>query len=631
MFSRCECDGKIRPMRYNLEMTPSAIVRKTAPDGSVEPFPRARFLEFIRVLKIQSRDEGLTNFQLLGSQLYVLDEICAGITEGVTTFVVLKARQLGITTFMLALDLFWAFEHDGLMGAFITHDEASREQFRNQIELFLEMLPKSHRVDAQKSNSKMLVLRNGSFFRYLVAGLRAGNNNMGRSGSANFFHSTETAFYGSPDNITAFNQSTSQNYAHRLYVYESTANGFNHYSDMWETAQSSPAQRAIFVGWWRNELFEFGSAHPLFQKYMPQGLRTPLNGVERRRVKLVKERYGFEITAGQIAWYRWNLETNCNKDQSQADQELPWVAEDAFVATGAAFFSNESLTDQMRRATKMVCQPFIFRLTNNWYEVEIINTPISNCTLKIWEQPSAYGTYVMGCDPAYGSSPEADHCVISIFRCYADKLVQVAEYCSVSTSTYQCAWVIAYLGGLYGDIMLNLEITGPGLSVFQELTVLKQNLSQMPATGEHSDWRNCLSKMREFLYHRADSLGGGLVRHWKTTFETKQQIMFRLRDMLDLSTIEIRSLAALEELRKTVITEGSIEAFGRGKDDRVMAAALANWAWEMWVRPSMKANGRTFEREQNNAVTSGERNVGRVLFEKFLKDRNIKVKDRAEY
>jgi hypothetical protein len=160
-------------------------------DGSVEKFPRERFIEFLSKLYIQSKDEGMTAFRMLESQKYALDEICEGLDKGQTTFVILKARQLGISTFFLALDLFWAFEYPGLNGVFATHDEASRDQFRNQLEVFLEALPGSHKVTHKTSNARMLILENLSLFRYLVAGTRATGNKMGRSGGCNYCHATE--------------------------------------------------------------------------------------------------------------------------------------------------------------------------------------------------------------------------------------------------------------------------------------------------------------------------------------------------------------------------------------------------------------------------------------------------------
>ena len=72
------------------------------PSSKPAPFPRARFLAFLGRLRIQTKDFGLVPMSLLGTQSYVLDEMCAAIDRGVTTFMILKARQLGMTTFFIA-------------------------------------------------------------------------------------------------------------------------------------------------------------------------------------------------------------------------------------------------------------------------------------------------------------------------------------------------------------------------------------------------------------------------------------------------------------------------------------------------------------------------------------------------
>jgi len=604
-------------------------VRRGAPDGRVEPFPLERFMAFIKVLRVQTRDFGLQPLRLLGSQLYILDEICRGLAEGITTFVILKARQLGASTLFLALDLFWAFEHRGLLGVFATHDEGSRDQFRAQITLFLKTLPKTHRVLDEHHNRLMLILKNSSQFRYLIAGTKTTTNKLGRSGGCNFLHATEVAFWGSADDIASLNQTLSELYPHRLYIYETTANGFNHFADTWEIAKESPAQKAIFVGWWRNELYEFGDDHPLYLKYMPQGRRTPLTPIERRRVKAVKDLYGYAITSGQIAWYRHHLETKCKGDQAMMDQEMPWTEDDAFVSTGAKFFTDESLTYQMREARKAKCMPFVFRLTQRWEEIAVQRSSINNCELKIWEQPSPFGKYVIGCDPAYGSSPDADRSVICVGRAYADRVVQVAEFASPSASTYQCAWVLAYLAGLYRDVMVNLEITGPGTAVFQELNMLRQRTAEMVSTDKNADLRNCLSHMRHFLYSRPDSPNAQLAYQWRSTAETKIWLMNRFKDGFELNRVQIFSLGCLDEMRGVVLEEGSVEATGRRKDDRPVAAALMFWAWEKWVQPKLIAEGLTWERSQQIEKQGGEDPVD-GLVRRFMQARGIRVKDRDQ-
>src|SRR6202035_454838 len=122
----------------------------------VAPFPTDKFLQFLSHLKVQSKDYGLVNFKLLGSQRYILDQIIEGLSRGITTFVILKARQLGASTFFLALDMFWAFEHRGLLGVFITHEEGARDDFRATVEVFFAETPARFRIPYVRHNRNML-------------------------------------------------------------------------------------------------------------------------------------------------------------------------------------------------------------------------------------------------------------------------------------------------------------------------------------------------------------------------------------------------------------------------------------------------------------------------------------------
>ena len=48
----------------------------------------------------------------------------------------------------------------------------------------------------------------------------------------------------------------------------------------------------------------------------------------------------------------------------------------------------------------------------------------------------------------------------------------------------------------------------------------------------------------------------------------------------------------------TLVQDGDrIAASGRNKDDRVFAAGLAIYAWDMWRRVGMMAENRTYQRE----------------------------------
>jgi hypothetical protein len=599
------------------------------PLPTVAPFPIERFLGFIKQLKVITKDYGLIPFGLLGTQQYVLDEITEGLARGVTTFIILKARQLGMSTVFIALDLFWAFEHAGLAGAFATHTEQSRDQFRNIIETFFNHLPTTHKVRYSKHNRSMLILKNGSTFGYLVAGVKEKTTaNLGRSGAFNFLHATEVAFWGNELDLTELRATLSTHYAHRLQIYESTANGFNHWEDMCTVANDSKTQKFIFVGWWRNELYQFTREDPRFKVYCPSGSDEKMSLLERKRHSQVKERYATDVTIEQIAWYRWKLDEDAAGDQMKMDEMFPWLPEDAFVATGSKFFTSESLTDSMRRARKMALTAYRYVVGLEWADLAVVPAPLARAELKIWEEAHPHGHYCIGCDPAYGSSETADRTVIHVARAYADRLVQVAEFVSPTVSTYQCAWVLAHLAGYYSGAagaLVNLEISGPGTTVFQALNDLREQVMQSPPKGKEAI-RNVLNAMRHFLYRRPDALAGELAYQWRMTFDNKLAMMTGFKDSFELQRHVINSMHLLEEMKSVVYESGQIQAEGRKKDDRVIAAALCHEAWVRWARSKLRGMGLTYLKAQTAELNPTPNQVQRMAIN-YLKEAKIVVND----
>jgi len=204
---------------------------------------------------------------------------------------------------------------------------------------------------------------------------------------------------------------------------------------------------------------------------------------------------------------------------------------------------------------------------------------------------------VAGVDPAYGRSDLKDRHCIEVYRCFADALVQVAEYATDVPETYQVAWVLAHLAGSYKNVWINLEINGPGPAVMRELQHLRQlmDAGYLREQAAERQLDDVFSATRWYLYHRPDSIGAGYAYGWKTTMDNKILILNQMRDAYSLRHLRIRSVPLLQEM-ETVIQDGSaIEASGRNKDDRVFATALAHKAYIDWIRPNMIANNLTYE------------------------------------
>lgn len=576
---------------------------------SLEPFPRERFLKFCSVAKILTRDFGLVPFKLLGSQQFILDEICKGMDQGIANFIILKSRQLGSSTFFVLLDMFWCFEYPGISGAIITHTEQLRDQFKNMITVNLAHLPQKggYKVPTRRDNRNMMQFNNGSVLQYFVAGTKESSKGFLGTGSAlNYLHKSEESAYGSPDDLKNLQASLSTRFPHRLYINETTARGFNHFADTWESARDSSISRVIFVGWWRNELFRYERDSMEFAAYWENDEKP--NPLERKRMKVVFDTYGIEVQPEAMAWYRSVLnEPPYNGDQAKMDEDFPWTPDEAFVSTGSRFFTNDSITDQMRRARSKQHMPFKYQLGYDFRDTKLLPASVKRADLRIWEEAHPLGRYVVSCDPAYGSSEEADRTAIVVTRCYADRCVQVAEFCSPIVSTHQCAWILAHLCGYYGNVRMIMEIQGPGQAVDAEIEKLRRETRQLFAPEEKL-LRNCLAGMQTFLYRRGDSFSGQVMKQFKTTREIKIRMMNTLKDSIELDRLIVQSQAALEECKTIIYDQGAVEAEKGKKDDRVIALGMANFAWREWEQGPLRQQGMTMLRVaelQEKGMTAG--------------------------
>ncbi len=105
------------------------------------------FLDFLSRIKIVSKEmQEPAPMTPYDAQVRFLDEVCIGLDSGVHMFICLKARQLGISTVMLALDLFWLWMFPGLQGALIADTAENKDTFKQTIEIMLEGLPEGFKI-----------------------------------------------------------------------------------------------------------------------------------------------------------------------------------------------------------------------------------------------------------------------------------------------------------------------------------------------------------------------------------------------------------------------------------------------------------------------------------------------------
>lgn len=562
-------------------------------------YDAAEFRRFSGALKIDSKERGLISLgkNLTGAQQRLLQELETGFAREQHEFVVLKCRQLGVSTFTLALDLYWLFKHEAIQCAMVAHEDQARDAFRTTLQLYRATLPDEFQRDIRDDNKYQLVCDNGSRIRMMVAGTRtktAGTSRLGRSAALVQCHATEIAYWGDFTAVSSLRNSFSEKNPDRFFMWESTANGYNAFRDLWTDALHSISVRPIFLTWWAHEFYQLDPESELYRAYWLS--KPQLTKDERDITKAVMKEYGVEITPAQWAWYRYYASEKVTNEE-QMSQDYPHLPELAFISSGSAFFRNREITWAARQV-KSLPAPRTYRVEYGpQFSTLRVKSATKLPTLSVWKEPASGAYYVIGCDPAYASSEDSNLSVITVWRAWYNRLEQVAEFSDNQISTHALAWVLAYLAGWYGFTVVNMEVNGPGQAVLQEMKNLKRLVGTMaPGDGEA---RAILQHMRSYIYRKPDTFQETThAWHTKTTYEIKERIMNGFRDYLEREMLYPASAGLVEELQVIERQQGGLPAAATNRtDDRVVAAALAVMAWNDQLRAQLLGKNIIYQDE----------------------------------
>jgi hypothetical protein len=548
------------------------------------------FLEWCQHLVIVSKDEGEMSFTpnlWLGSQ-WMFVAILFSVPDNVRYLFVLKSRQLGITTICNAYDLYYNFKNKNALTALISADYKISEGMRNNLRTMYDNLPLKARIIKKNDNAYMMAFKNGSSLKYLFTTSRKSQKgNMGRSGANQYGHFTEVAFFQNTDDLNAFMATLSDVHPERFYIFESTANSYNHYFDMWEAAKDSHTMTTLFVGFWANENYSLDDPIDI-ERYS-----YPMEQWEQESWDLVKEMYGYEIGINQIAWWRKVLKEKMQDRggltrEDMMLQEYPWHEHDCWRLSGKSFFNRS----QVRALENLASKPIVREEPIMRAEIERIefkNSPVGK--IQVWErweeQPDNGVVYIVGADPSWGANPDSDNGVITIYKCFKDCIEQVLEYSDNFIDTKAYAWILLSLVGQYNASYI-LEVPGPGKAVLQLIDLYRRWIRENKIDATMTIYDYAKKYMKEYLYKRVDSFGSPGARHWITTGESKEQMLFNFQTCVNNGEVIIRSKELVSEIGYIVKENGTIAASGTKHDDRVIASALVCQHWVESYRSRLK-------------------------------------------
>jgi len=596
------------------------------------PTIRQGIYDLLQSVEIDTKEEGRTHVEPWQSQRLVIDAVARGLSEGVHEFVVLKCRQVAITTVCSVIELFWALANPGVQGAIIADRTDNLERLRRIFGALLETLPREWRSPEHRllvNNRNGMAFANRSVIDLLAAG---SNPDLGASRALNMAHMTECSLWKSLAGVESLKASLARQNPNRLYIWESVANGFNWFYNHCQQAKTDRHMRFIFVGFWSNPTYTLPKSDPDYKIYWD----GHLDEEEIKRARIVKAQYGVTVTPEQIAW--WRREAEYKADEYML-RHYPWHETECFIASGSGFFPAQRTLE----IAEGLAQGAPYKGYRYLFEEEFLASRIEQVlpkdkdlvSLRVWEPPDPAGVYVMGIDPSGGGGGESNDHAVQILRCYADRCIQVAEFQSNRPLTYQLAWVLAHLAGAYKDHIANLEVTGVGAAVMPEVRNLRQLaergiLQGDPRVGSIMDM---IGLVKWFLYKRADTMGGaGNVVNWKTNQDNKHMVYSELRDSIMLRRLEIRSTPLIAQVQAVVEDEGWI---GAGpdtgeSDDLVDALALAHHAWVEWRRPGLVARNLTWDSVKGDRPPGDMGTMLSFAFSRHMEMMHRKARSRRE-
>lgn len=389
--------------------------------------------ETLRVERL-SLDPSISEFAW--AQGALVDEIERQYNAGLPVrIIVLKARQIGLSTVSEGVIFNWAFIHEGIQSLVIAHETPASKNLFSKAKLMWETWP-LRPLYTESHNSQKSLGWEETRSNMQVATAR--NTGSGRSFTYHAVHASECGFWDDPEELmTGLNESIPFEHG-TIVIYESTANGVGGwFYDEWNAAvEGNTSFVPMFFAWHK---------HPPYT--IDNTTLTPAD----YRVEETALAEQFSLTPGQIAWRRRKI-ADKQGDIKSFQQEYPFTPEEAFLVTGRNVLPLNVLEQVYEK--RYGVQGYLYDSGRIQFKEDATGP------LTIFEYPSdnkAWGTYVIAGDPsrtAYGDGA----CIQVLNR---KTFEQVAVYHS-HIDPIPFAHDLMRLAYYYNTGLLNVETNGPG-------------------------------------------------------------------------------------------------------------------------------------------------------------------------
>ncbi|HOO12874.1 MAG TPA: DNA packaging protein [Bacillota bacterium] len=462
---------------------------------------------------------------------------------------------MGFSTLTEALIFHRTVTRRNVNSLIVAHKDESSNNLFNMSKLFYENLPAELQPMRKASNARELVFENptkSQVEKQRNPGLRskikiatAGGQGVGRSDTLQNVHISELAFWpgDKKDTLNGILQSV-PNSQSTMVVIESTANGFDHFKELWDQAVAGESDfESLFFPWFD------------MQEYR---VKVPPGFELTEEEEKLKE--AFSLDNEQLAWRRWCIKNNCSGDLDLFKQEYPSTPGEAFLTTGTPVFDNDKVILRLNqlRAQYRDSPPLVGNIESNYTPdgdpvkgtESFIPTP--NGWLTIYEKPRGNAPYVIGVDVAEGG---ADWSVAQVLDNTTGK--QVATF-RAHCDTDILAKALFSLGFYYNRALIAVEV----------------NFDLHPVKELQR-----LGYPRQYVREQVDTYTGKLEQKFgfRTTTASRPPIIGELVKIVREDTVLINDITTLQEMLSFARNaSGKPEAQAGKHDDTIMALAIAH-------------------------------------------------------
>ena len=398
-----------------------ALDVQTSLMGNGRKGPTVRDLLIQTLLKVRSKRRGLVSLTPNRAQR-AYSEQCNNRN------IVLKARQVGITTYIAARFFVQTITQPGTLTVQVAHDQESAEDIFKIVHRFWENLPEAMRRGAlrtSRANVRQLVFpRLDSEYRVATAA----DASAGRGTTIHHLHCSEVARWphDAEETLTSLRAAVPES---GEVVMESTPTGAGGvFYEEWQRAEEIGYKRHFFPWWYEEE----------YRVEPKQGQEAPLTTEEQQ----LAEQHG--LTPAQMAWRRIKRA----QLRGLAVQEYAEDAVTCFRTSGECVFDLEAV----EQALQMCGEPWELR---------------DNQRLSLWFPAQAGKEYILGVDPAGGGSEGDYSCAEVIERRTGLQCAELHGHFPPG----ELARKLIELGNLYNHGLLAVERNNHGYGVLAHLQI----------------------------------------------------------------------------------------------------------------------------------------------------------------